>query len=43
MGHTTAAALSATHLVGVAATAGGVVMLYFRKRVTDAIRVLSGR
>jgi hypothetical protein len=40
MGHTTAFVLTAGHLVGAAATVGGLAALYFRERVVDVVRSL---
>lgn len=38
MGHTTAAVLTFGQLVGTAATVVGIVALYFRRGVVDAVR-----
>jgi hypothetical protein len=40
MGHTTAVVLTAGHLVGAAATVGGLAAPYVRERVADAARSL---
>lgn len=42
MGHSTAFVLTAGHLVGAAATVVGIATLYFRERVSDALRSLRG-